>query len=121
MGKYSDILMDHFTSPRNGGRMEEPDLVGVAGSPERPPYLVVQLRVREGRVVEAKFQTNGCGASIASGSMLTELVTQRTIEECLELTAERLAEALGGVPADKLHCPVLAVGALRDALKDYVP
>jgi NifU-like protein involved in Fe-S cluster formation len=117
MGKYSEILMDHFSSPRNVGRMDSPDRVGIAGTPGQGPFMVLCLRVRDNVVVEAKYQTHGCGATIAAGSLLTELVLDRTIEDCRSVTAEQLTEALGGVPPDKLHCPFLAVTALQNALQ----
>jgi nitrogen fixation NifU-like protein len=116
MGKFSDILMDHVTAPRNTGVMENPDLMGMAGAPGRGAFLVLCLRVRDGRIAEAKFQTYGCGPTIAAGSMLTEMIVGRTIDECREVTTEQLIEALDGVPADKLHCPALAIGALRNAI-----
>jgi nitrogen fixation NifU-like protein len=117
MGKYSDILMDHFFAPRNGGRMEGPDRVGQAGTPGQGPFMVLYLRLDGDRVTEARFQTYGCGPAIAAGSMLTVLVTGRTVAECLALTAEELTEALGGVPPEKQHCPALAIQALRAALQ----
>jgi NifU-like protein involved in Fe-S cluster formation len=116
MGKFSDTLMDHVTAPRNTGVMENPDLTGMAGAPGRGAFLVLCLRVRDGRITEAKFQTYGCGPTIAAGSMLTEMILGRTIEECREVTAEQLIEALDGVPPDKLHCPALAIAALRNAI-----
>jgi NifU-like protein involved in Fe-S cluster formation len=117
MGRYSDTLMDHFQSPRHCGAMDGPDLVGHVGIVGQGPFMVLYLRVREGRVTDAKFQTYGCGSTIACGSMLTELVIGRVVRDCLALTAEQLSEALDGVPADKQHSPVLAIAALRDALK----
>jgi nitrogen fixation NifU-like protein len=117
MGKYSDVLMDHFFSPRNAGRIEGADRTGSAGAPGSGPYILLYLLLEKGAVKEARFQTYGCGAAIASASMLTELITNRSIPECLTLTEEELGDALGGVPADKLHCPALAIAALRDALK----
>jgi nitrogen fixation protein NifU and related proteins len=116
MGKFSETLMDHVTAPRNTGVMENPDFTGMAGSPGRGAFLVLCLRVRDGRIAEAKFQTYGCGPSIAAGSMLTEMIVGRTLDECREVTAEQLIEALDGVPPDKLHCPALAIGALRNAI-----
>jgi nitrogen fixation NifU-like protein len=83
--------------------MEHPDLTGTAGTPGNGPFMVVYISVRNGTVVAAKFQTYGCGPTIASGSMLTEMIIGRTIDECRELTAEELIEALDGVPPDKLH------------------
>jgi nitrogen fixation protein NifU and related proteins len=116
MGKFSDTLMDHLMAPRNTGVMENPDLTGVAGSPGRGAFLVLCLRVRDRRIADAKFQTYGCGPTIAAGSMLTEMIVGRTVEECWEMTAEQLIEALDSVPPDKLHCPALAIGALRNAV-----
>ena len=88
VGKFSETLMDHVTSPRNSGVMELPDLTGTAGVPGSGPFMVLSLRVQEGRITAAKFQTYGCGPTIVSGSMLTEMIIGRTIEECRELTAE---------------------------------
>lgn len=119
MGQFSDTFMDHFSSPRNSGPMEPADLVGHAGAPGRGPFLILYLRMGDGRVSEAKFQTYGCGATIAAGSMLTEMIAGRSIHDCLELTDQSLIDALDGVPANKLHGPALAITALRDALKGY--
>jgi NifU-like protein involved in Fe-S cluster formation len=117
VGKYSETLMDHFTSPRNSGPMPDPDAVGHAGTPGRGAFMILYLRLAGGVVTEARFQTFGCGVSIASGSVLTELVARRPISECLALTAADVIAALDGVPPDKLHGPALAIGALHDALK----
>jgi NifU-like protein involved in Fe-S cluster formation len=116
MGKYSGTLMDHFFAPRNAGRMDSPDRSGRAGSAASGLLMVLQLRLLEDRVAEARFQTFGCGVAIACGSALTEMVTGRTLQECRSITEVELAQALGGVPDDKLHCPALAITALRDAL-----
>jgi nitrogen fixation NifU-like protein len=121
MGKYSDTMMDHVLFPRNGGVMEDPDLTGHAGTPGRGAFLILFLRVEEGRIAAAKYHTVGCGPTIACGSMLSELVVGRTIAECHELTAEDLIEALDGVPPDKLHCPAMAIAALQDALSHAGP
>jgi nitrogen fixation protein NifU and related proteins len=119
MGQFSEILMDHFNSPRNSGRIETPDRVGIAGSPGRGPYVALYLRLAGDVISEAQFQTHGCGVSIACGSMLTEMIIGRAADECLELTPERLSEALDGVPGTKLHCPALAIAALKDALSGW--
>jgi nitrogen fixation protein NifU and related proteins len=119
MGQFSETLMDHFNSPRNSRRIANPDFVGLAGTPGNGPYLAVYIRLHMGSIVESGFQTHGCGVCIACGSMLTELITRRTISECLELTPGRRSAALDGVPATKLHCPVLAIAALKDALKNF--
>jgi nitrogen fixation protein NifU and related proteins len=118
MGKYSETLMDHVMAPRNGGVMDNPGLTGHAGSPGRGAFLILYLKIQDERVAEAKYHTYGCGPTIAAGSMLTELITGRTVAECRDLTVEKLIEALDGVPPDKLHCPGLAIAALRDALNN---
>jgi nitrogen fixation NifU-like protein len=119
VGKYSDILMDHFTAPRNSGALDSPDATGHAGAPGRGPFLILYLRIEDAQITAAKFQTYGCGSTIASGSMLTELIAGRPIADCLKLTTDELIAALDGVPADKLHGPALAIAALRDALACY--
>jgi len=121
MGKYSDTLMDHFLAPRNSGPLESPDATGHAGTPGRGPFLILYIKVAGSQIVTAKFQTYGCGPTIACGSMLTELIVGRSIADCLQLTTETLIENLDGVPAEKLHSPALAIAALRDALKCYDP
>ena len=121
MGKYSETMMDHVLSPRNGGVLEYADLTGHAGTPGRGAFLILFLNVEDGRIAAAKYHTVGCGPTIACGSMFSELVVGRSIAECRELTAEHLIEALDGVPPDKLHCPAMAIAALRDALSHLGP
>jgi nitrogen fixation protein NifU and related proteins len=121
VGKYSETLMDHVMAARNGGVMENPDLTGHAGSPGRGAFLILYLKIQDGRIAEARYHTYGCGLTIAAGSMLTEMIEGRTIAECRELTVEKLIEALDGVPPDKLHFPGLAIAALRDALGHLDP
>ena len=121
MTRFSETLMEHFTSPRNVGAMEAPDRVGQAGTLGQGPFMTLYLRLDGDRVAEARYRTFGCGVSIASGSALTELVTGHTVEECLALTPENVAAALDGVPPDKAHGPVLAITALRAALADPTP
>jgi nitrogen fixation NifU-like protein len=116
MAGFSATLMDHFTAPRNQGPMEAPDRIGLVGVPGNGPFMLLCLRLQGDRVVQAKFQTYGCGASIASGSFLTEMIIGRTVDECRALTAEHLTEALGGVPPHKLQAPALAIGAFQHAL-----
>jgi nitrogen fixation protein NifU and related proteins len=121
MGKYSDTLMDHFTAPRNSGVLESPDIIGHAGTPGRGPFLILYLRMKGNQILAAKFQTYGCGPTIACGSVLTEMITGHSVPDCLELTAQTLIDALDGVPPEKLHSPALAIAALRDALKEFCP
>jgi NifU-like protein involved in Fe-S cluster formation len=109
--------MDHFVSPRNAGLLDAPDAIGQVGTPGRGPFFVMALNIEKEMVLKAKFQTHGCGASIAAGSVLTQMVCGRTVSECLALTAEDVIAALEGVPPNKLHGPTLAVLALREALR----
>jgi nitrogen fixation NifU-like protein len=119
MAKFSETLTEHVMAPRNSGVLQTPDLTGHAGSPGRGPFMVLFLKLDDDRIAVAKYQTYGCGPTIASGSMLTEMIAGRTIAECRELTVEDLIQALDGVPPDKLHCPALAIGALKDALSKW--
>ena len=119
MGKYSETLTEHVMSPRNGGAIENPDLTGHAGAPGRGAFMILYLRIEDERIVAAKYHTVGCGPTIASGSMLTEMIHGKSIAHCRELTVENLIEALDGMPPDKLHCPALAIGALEDALAHW--
>jgi len=119
MANYSETLTEHVMAPRNGGVMDAPDLTGHAGAPGRGAFLILFLKVRDGRIAAAKYHTHGCGRLMSTGAMLTEMIVGRTIVECRELTVEDLIEALDGIPPDKLHCPVLAIGALRDALSNW--
>jgi NifU-like protein involved in Fe-S cluster formation len=116
MSRFSDIMMEHFNYPRNQGRLDSPDRVGVAGTPSHGPFMVIMLQVRNDVVVEAKCETHGCGVTIAAGSMLTELLLNRPVVACRTISAEYLAQALGGVPSDKAHAPALAIAALQNAL-----
>ena len=116
MAKYSETLTEHVMSPRNGGAIENPDLTGHAGAPGRGAFMILYLKVDDDRITAAKYHTVGCGPTIASGSMLTELIVGKPIDECRTLTVENLIEALDGMPPDKLHCPALAIAALQDAL-----
>jgi nitrogen fixation NifU-like protein len=116
MSKYSETLTEHVMAPRNGGALENPDLTGHAGAPGRGAFMILYLRVQDERVSAAKYQTVGCGPTIASGSILTELIVGRAIGECRDITIEHLIEALDGMPPDKIHCQALAIGALKDAL-----
>ena len=121
MSRYSETLTDHVMAPRNGGIIEGADLTGYAGTPGRGAFMILYLNVHGGRITAAKYHTVGCGPTIASGSMLTELIVGKPIVECRELRVESLIEALDGVPPDKMHCPALAVGALRNRKRCQEP
>ena len=109
--------MDHFQSPRNLGRLDSPDFVGLFGAPGQSGYLVLHLMVEDDRISDVRFQCHNCGATIATGSMLTELILGRTVAECRELTSAELIKALDGLPPDKRHCAGLAIHALHQALE----
>jgi len=111
--------MEHFQNPRNMGEMDEPDGVGTVGNPVCGDVMRLYIRVREGRIVEAKFKTFGCGAAIATSSMVTEMVKGKTIEEALTISNKTVAEALDGLPPIKMHCSVLAEDALKAAIENY--
>jgi nitrogen fixation protein NifU and related proteins len=118
-GPYSDKVMDHFMHPRNMGEIEDASGVGEVGNPACGDVMRLYLKIEDGKIVDAKFKTFGCGAAIASSSMTTELIKGKSIDEALELSNEAVSEALGGLPPAKQHCSVLAEDALRAALEDY--
>lgn len=116
---YGPLLLDHFENPRNVGSVDDADAVGRAGNPACGDLMELSLRVRDGRILEARFRTTGCSAAIASSSMTTVLLTGRSLEEAGALTNSEVAGALGGLPPAKMHCSVLAEDAVRAALEDY--
>ena len=116
---YSDKVMDHFMNPRNVGDMEDADGVGAEGNPTCGDAMKIYIKVKDGRIVDAKFKTFGCGAAIAVSSMVTEIVKGKTIEEALAISKETVANELGGLPAQKMHCSNLGADALRKAIEDY--
>jgi len=118
--QYSEKVMEHFRNPRNVGEMENPDGVGHVGNPVCGDIMELYIKVKDGIIVDAKFKTFGCGAAIATSSMLTEMVKGKSIEEALKISNEAVAEALDGLPAIKMHCSVLAEEALKSAIEDYL-
>jgi nitrogen fixation NifU-like protein len=118
-GPYSETVMEHFMNPRNVGEIEGADGVGEVGNPACGDMMRLYLKIEEGRVTDAKFRTFGCGAAIASSSMLTEMIKGKTVEEAREISNEAVADALGGLPAVKIHCSVMAEQAVKSALDDY--
>jgi len=119
-GPYSEKVMDHFMNPRNVGEIESADGVGEVGNPACGDMMRLYLKIEEGRVRDAKFRTFGCGAAIASSSMLTEMIKGKTVDEARAITNLQVAEALDGLPAVKIHCSVMAEQAVKSALDDYV-
>ena len=118
-GPYSDIVMDHFMNPRNMGEIENADAVGEVGNPACGDVMKLYLKIEDGKIVDAKFKTFGCGAAIASSSITTEMIKGKTIDEALKISNEAVAQALGGLPPAKQHCSVLAAEALKVAIEDY--
>jgi len=116
---YSEKVMDHFTNPRNVGDMESPDGTGYVGNPVCGDIMELYIKVTDGIITDAKFKTFGCGAAIATSSMVTEIVKGKTIDEALAISNQTVTEALGGLPAAKMHCSVLAEDALKSAIEDY--
>jgi nitrogen fixation NifU-like protein len=112
--------MEHFTNPRNVGEVEQADGEGQVGNPICGDIMKLSIKVEDDRIVDIKFKTFGCGAAIASCSMLTEMVKGKTIEEARAITNRDVAEALGGLPSVKMHCSNLAADALQLAIDDYL-
>ncbi len=119
MALYSEKVMDHFTNPRNVGKIEDADGIGEVGNARCGDIMKIYLKIDNGIITDVKFNTFGCGSAIASSSMATELIKGKPLSEALELTNKAVAEALDGLPAHKMHCSVLAEEAIRAAIKDY--
>jgi nitrogen fixation NifU-like protein len=117
---YSDKVMEHFMNPRNVGEIENPDGIGHVGNPVCGDIMVLYIKVDDSIIVDAKFKTFGCGAAIATSSMVTEMVKGRNIDEALEISNRAVAEALDGLPLIKMHCSALAEEALKSAIEDYL-
>jgi len=116
---YSEKVMDHFTNPRNVGEMPDADGIGVEGNPVCGDVMKIYIKVNEDKIADAKFQTFGCGAAIAVSSMVTEMVKGMTLDEALKITKASLADALDGLPPQKMHCSNLGADALHKAIEDY--
>jgi nitrogen fixation NifU-like protein len=117
---YNQTVMDHFLNPRNMGDLQEADGVGEVGAAACGDIMKITLKVREGRIEDARFKTFGCGSAIASSSMATELIKGRTVEEAMNFSNQEVVDALGGLPPVKIHCSVLAEEAIKAALEDYL-
>ena len=119
MALYTETVMDHFTHPRNVGEIPDADGVGEVGNAKCGDIMKMYLKIKDDRIEDVKFETFGCGSAIASSSMATELIKGKTIEEALAVTNKQVVDALGGLPAYKLHCSVLAEESIKAAVKDY--
>ena len=119
MALYTDIVMDHFMHPRNVGSIENADGVGEVGNAKCGDIMKMYLKINGNKIDDVKFETFGCGSAIASSSIATEMIKGKTIDEALKITNKDVVDALGGLPAYKLHCSVLAEEAIKSAVKDY--
>ena len=119
MALYTETVMDHFTHPRNVGEIPDADGVGEVGNAKCGDIMKMYLKIKDNVIEDAKFETFGCGSAIASSSMATELIKGKTIEEALAVTNKQVVDALGGLPAYKLHCSVLAEESIKAAVKNY--
>ena len=116
---YTEKVMDHFMNPRNVGEIENASGVGTVGNAKCGDIMKIFIKVENDVIVDVKFKTFGCGAAIATSSRATEMVMGKTLEEALSITNKMVAESLGGLPAEKIHCSVLAEEALHAAIQDY--
>ena len=119
MALYSEKVMDHFLHPRNVGVIEDANAIGEVGNAKCGDIMKMYLKIKDGIVVDVRFETFGCGSAIASSSMATEMIKGKTIEEALAVTNKQVVEALDGLPAHKLHCSVLAEESIKAAVQDY--
>ncbi len=119
VGDYSQKVIENFQNPKNVGEIKDADGVGTVGNPSCGDVMKLTIKVKDGRIVDAKFKTFGCGAAIATSSMVTEIVKGKTIDEALRITNKTVVEALDGLPKIKMHCSVFAEDALKAAIKDY--
>jgi len=116
---YSEKVMDHFENPRNVGEITDADGVGQVGNPTCGDIMKIYLKINNEVIEDVKFKTFGCGAAIATSSMVTEMVKGKTLEEAMKISNKQVAEALDGLPPKKMHCSNLAADALQAAIEDY--
>ena len=116
---YTEKVMDHFQNPRNVGKMEDADGIGEVGNAKCGDIMKMYIKVEDDIITDVKFNTFGCGSAIASSSMATEMIKGKPVAEALELTNKAVVEALDGLPAQKVHCSVLAEEAIKAAIEDY--
>ena len=117
---YTEKVMDHFSNPRNVGEIPDANGIGEVGNAKCGDIMRIYLKVKDNVIEDVKFKTFGCGAAIATSSMVTEMVIGKTLEDALEISNQAVAEALGGLPPAKMHCSNLAADALHEAIKDYM-
>ena len=119
MSMYSEKVMDHFNHPRNVGEIKDADGIGEVGNPVCGDIMKIYIKVKNNRITDCKFRTFGCGAAIATSSMITEMVKGMQVDDALEISNKAVAEALGGLPPVKMHCSNLAADGLAKAIEDY--
>ncbi|QAT42836.1 Fe-S cluster assembly scaffold protein NifU [Aminipila luticellarii] len=119
MAMYNDKVMDHFMNPHNVGEIENADGSGTYGSPVCGDMMKIDIKVKDDVIKDAKFKTFGCGSAIASSSVATDMIIGLTIDEALAVTNKQIINELGGLPAVKIHCSVLADHAIKSAIYDY--
>jgi len=117
--KYTQKVMDHFAQPRNVGVIEHPDGLGEVGNPACGDIMTFTIQVKDGKLEDVKFQTFGCGAAIAVSSMISEMAKGKSLEDAMKITNRDVAEALDGLPTNKLHCSNLGADALHAAIRNY--
>ncbi len=117
---YTEIVMEHFTNPRNVGEIKDADGIGQVGNPKCGDIMKMYFKIDENEVItDVKFKTFGCGSAIASSSIATELIKGKTVKEALNVSNKKVVEELGGLPSAKIHCSVLAEQAIKSAIFDY--
>ena len=119
MALYTETVMDHFMHPRNVGEIADADGVGEVGNAKCGDIMKMYLKIKDNKIEDVKFETFGCGSAIASSSMATEMIKGKPISEALALSNKAVVEALDGLPAQKIHCSVLAEESIKSAIKDY--
>jgi len=117
---YTEKVMEHFRNPRNMGEIPDADGVGTVGNPVCGDLMTIYIKVKDNKIEDIKFKTFGCGAAIATSSMITELARGKTLEEAMRITRGDVADSLGGLPPIKMHCSNLAADGLHAAIQDYL-
>jgi nitrogen fixation NifU-like protein len=116
---YTEKVMDHFRNPRNMGEIRDADGVGTVGNPVCGDLMTIYIKVKDNHIEDIKFKTFGCGAAVATSSMVTEIAKGKTLEEAMKITRASVADSLGGLPPVKMHCSNLAADALHASIEDY--
>jgi len=116
---YTEKVIEHFKNPKNQGTISNADAIGEVGNPTCGDVMKIYLKIKDDKIEDIKFETLGCAAAIAVSSAFTEIVKGKTIDEAMKITKDKIVKALGGLPAPKIHCSMLAVEALHKAIKSY--